>query len=78
MEPKSSGPSRETLDALALVGQLGVAVTAPIVAGVIAGIYLSDAIGGGWGVVVLIAGVVIGVGGAVAAGYRILAPFLNK
>lgn len=78
MTPKRFVSQTDTAAAIALVGQLGLAVALPIVIGVVGGIYARDAIGGGWGVVAMLAGILLGVGGAVAAAYRILAPFLNK
>ena len=65
-------PSQQSaLRALALVGQLGLVMAAPIVLGVLGGVYL-DAWLGDTGLV-LIGMILLGVGGGVAGVYRLLA-----
>lgn len=57
--------------ALALVGQLGLVMALPIVAGVVGGVYL-DAWLGGKGLVLVVM-ILLGIGGGVAGVYRLLA-----
>ena len=78
VEQKPENASKESLAAVALVGQLGLAVAVPIVAGVAGGLYIKDAVGGGWGVAAMLAGVFVGIGAALVLAYRLIAPFLNR
>jgi len=78
MVERPKGGPQESLAAVAVVGQLGLAVAAPIVVGVAAGVYLEHRWGGGVGAAALVGGIVLGIGGAGVAGYRVSAPFLKS
>ncbi len=58
------------LSALALVSQLGLVMALPIVAGVMAGVYLDDWFGSGGALVAV--GVMLGLGAGIAGVYGIL------
>ena len=58
------------LSALALVGQLGLVMALPIVAGVLAGAYLDEWLGGGGALVAV--GVLAGLGAGIVGVYGIL------
>lgn len=69
------GKKAEGVGALALVGQLGLAVAAPIVLGAFCGAYLEKRYGGGG--VILIGGVLGGVVLGFLGAYRIVSPYLD-
>ncbi|MFO7974959.1 MAG: AtpZ/AtpI family protein [Candidatus Hydrogenedentota bacterium] len=69
--PEEPPSQQSVLRALALVGQLGLVIAAPIVVSVIGGVYL-DAWLKGRGIVLVVM-IVLGVGGGIAGGYRLLA-----
>lgn len=75
MADRSPNDPQESYRAWALVGQLGLTISAPIVIGVLLGVYL-DPILGGTGLV-LIAGILLGVAGGFYGAYKIVAPFLK-
>ena len=62
-------------EALVLVGQLGIGITAPIVAGVMAGVYLERIVQSGG--LVLVAMIVLGIAGGALVGYRAVARYLD-
>lgn len=60
-----------------LVTQVGLAASIPIVAGVAAGIYVKDRLGGAWSGVALAGCILLGIAAAAASVYRVIAPFLK-
>ena len=62
-------------EAIALVGQLGIGIAAPIVVGVMAGVYLERAAPSGG--LILIAMIVLGIAGGALVGYRAVARYLD-
>ena len=71
----SGGKPMAQFEALALVGQLGIGIAAPIVAGVAAGVYLERVFPSGG--LVLIATIVLGIVGGFLVGYRAVARYLD-
>lgn len=69
-----SGPRKEDpvnpYAALALVGQLGFVIAAPIVAGVMAGVYLDKKLGTSG--LILVPMVLVGLAGGLLAAYRLI------
>lgn len=72
---RSDGEPMAQFEALALVGQLGIGIAAPIVAGVMAGVYLERAVPSGG--LILIAMIMLGIAGGALAGYRTVARYLD-
>lgn len=72
---RSDGEPMAQFEALVLVGQLGIGIAAPIVAGVLAGVYLEGVVPSGG--LVLIAMIVLGIAGGAFAGYRAVARYLD-
>lgn len=75
MAGRERGKNAEGMRALALVGQLGIAMAAPIVMGAFFGAYLEKRYGGGG--LILIGGVLGGVVLGMLGAYRIVSPYLD-
>lgn len=72
----SDQKGREQARAVALAGQLGIAVGTPVVICGLGGYFLEQRYpSGGWWV---IGGVLLGVFGGLAAGYKLLSPYLYR
>lgn len=63
------------LGALALVGQVGLAIAVPIVAGVAGGLYLDAQFGGG--AVVLVGMIGLGIASGILGAYWVISPYLD-
>lgn len=70
--PSSGSPKdRDGLQAVVVVGQLGLAITVPIVGSVALGVYVDR------GTVVLFGCIILGIAAGVMSAYRIIKPYLE-
>lgn len=63
------------LGALALVGQVGLAVAAPIVAGVVGGLFLDRFLGGTG--LMLVPAILLGIAAGIVGAYRVIVTHLD-